>query len=132
MYPRSHRVVFVVAGYLSDFVLLVPYPMSCSVFLCATLHLKQSPRFHPPPPRHLVRALPLRLFRYLPLARAAPRAILPWSLCRRIHRHAPFFAYLCYVQEPKYNDKGELKLEERMPIATVGALLVPICLFWFG
>jgi len=44
----------------------------------------------------------------------------------------PFFAYLYYVQEPKYNDKGELKPEERMPVAIVGALLVPICLFWFG
>jgi len=44
----------------------------------------------------------------------------------------PFFAYLYYVQEPKYNDKGELKPDERIPVAIVGALLVPICLFWFG
>jgi DHA1 family multidrug resistance protein-like MFS transporter len=44
----------------------------------------------------------------------------------------PFFAYLYYVQEPKYNENGELKPEERMPAAIVGALLVPICLFWFG
>ncbi|KAI0299065.1 major facilitator superfamily domain-containing protein [Multifurca ochricompacta] len=44
----------------------------------------------------------------------------------------PFFAYLYYVQEPKYNDKGELKPEERMPVAIFGALLVPISLFWFG
>jgi multidrug resistance protein len=44
----------------------------------------------------------------------------------------PFFAYLYYVQEPKYNENGELKPEERMPVAIVGALLVPICLFWFG
>ena len=44
----------------------------------------------------------------------------------------PFFAYLYYVQEPKYNANGELKPEERMPVAIVGALLVPICLFWFG
>ena len=44
----------------------------------------------------------------------------------------PFFAYLYYVQEPKYNANGELKLEERMPVAIVGALLIPICLFWFG
>jgi len=44
----------------------------------------------------------------------------------------PFFAYLYYVQEPKYNEHGELKPEERMPVAIVGSLLVPICLFWFG
>lgn len=44
----------------------------------------------------------------------------------------PFFAYLYYVQEPKYNENGELKPEERMPVAIVGALLVPISLFWFG
>jgi len=44
----------------------------------------------------------------------------------------PFFAYLYYVQESKYNVNGELKPEERMSVAIVGALLVPICLFWFG
>ena len=44
----------------------------------------------------------------------------------------PFFAYLYYVQEPKYNANGELKPEERMPVAIIGSLLVPICLFWFG
>jgi hypothetical protein len=44
----------------------------------------------------------------------------------------PFFAYLYYVQELKYNANGELKPEERMPVAIIGALLVPICLFWFG
>ena len=44
----------------------------------------------------------------------------------------PFFAYLYYVQEPKYNEKGDLKPEERMPVAIVGALIVPICLLWFG
>ncbi|KAN0138990.1 Major facilitator superfamily domain containing protein [Lactarius tabidus] len=44
----------------------------------------------------------------------------------------PFFAYLYFVQEPKYNEKGELKPEERMPIAIFGAFIVPICLLWFG
>ncbi|KAI0270545.1 MFS transporter [Gloeopeniophorella convolvens] len=44
----------------------------------------------------------------------------------------PFFTYLYYVQEPKYNENGELRPEERMPVAIVGAFLVPICLFWFG
>jgi hypothetical protein len=33
----------------------------------------------------------------------------------------PFFAYLDYVQEPKYNANGELKPEERVPVAIVGA-----------
>ncbi|KAH8983364.1 major facilitator superfamily domain-containing protein [Lactarius akahatsu] len=42
------------------------------------------------------------------------------------------FAYLYFVQEPKYNDKGELKPEERMPIAIVDALILPVCPFWFG
>jgi DHA1 family multidrug resistance protein-like MFS transporter len=37
----------------------------------------------------------------------------------------PFFAYLYYVQEPKYNENGELKPEECMPVAIVGTLLVP-------
>jgi MFS transporter, DHA1 family, multidrug resistance protein len=44
----------------------------------------------------------------------------------------PFFAYLYYVQEPKYNEKDELKPEERMPLAIVGSFLLPISLFWFG
>jgi len=44
----------------------------------------------------------------------------------------PFFAYLYFVQEPKYNKNGELKPEERMPAAIVGALIVPVCLLWFG
>ncbi|KAI0062522.1 MFS transporter [Artomyces pyxidatus] len=44
----------------------------------------------------------------------------------------PFFYYLYYHQEPKYSATGELRPEERMPIAIVGALLVPICMFWFG
>ncbi|KAH9177159.1 major facilitator superfamily domain-containing protein [Lactarius sanguifluus] len=44
----------------------------------------------------------------------------------------PFFAYLYFVQEPKYNDKGELKPKKRMPAAIVGALILPVCLFWLG
>ena len=36
----------------------------------------------------------------------------------------PFFAYLYYVQEPEYNANGELKPEERMAVAIIGALLV--------
>ncbi|KAF2428853.1 multidrug resistance protein-like protein [Tothia fuscella] len=44
----------------------------------------------------------------------------------------PFFWYLHRYLEPKFNDKGELKPEERLPAACVGAFFVPICLFWFG
>ncbi|KAI0312939.1 major facilitator superfamily domain-containing protein, partial [Amylostereum chailletii] len=44
----------------------------------------------------------------------------------------PFFAYMKWWQEPKYNASGELKPEERMPVAIVGAFIVPVCLFWFG
>jgi DHA1 family multidrug resistance protein-like MFS transporter len=33
----------------------------------------------------------------------------------------PFFTYLYYVQEPKSNTDGELRPEERMPVAIVGA-----------
>lgn len=44
----------------------------------------------------------------------------------------PYFAYLHYYQEPQYNDRGELKPEERMSGAIVGAFFIPICLFWFG
>ena len=44
----------------------------------------------------------------------------------------PFFTYLYCMQEPRYNANGELKPEEHMPFAIVGALLIPICLFWFG
>ncbi|KUJ20399.1 putative caffeine resistance protein 5 [Mollisia scopiformis] len=44
----------------------------------------------------------------------------------------PFFAYLWYVQEPQFNENGELKPEKRLPPAFVGAFCIPICLFWFG
>ncbi|KAH9990345.1 major facilitator superfamily domain-containing protein [Russula vinacea] len=50
-----------------------------------------------------------------------PSSVFHW----RIPVMPPFFAYLYYVQEPKYNENGELKPEERMPVAIVGALLVP-------
>lgn len=41
----------------------------------------------------------------------------------------PFFLYLYYIQEPQYNEKGELKPEKRLPPACVGAFCIPICLF---
>ncbi|KAI0044867.1 putative caffeine resistance protein 5 [Auriscalpium vulgare] len=44
----------------------------------------------------------------------------------------PYFAYLYYYQEPQYTEKGELKPEERMPSAIVGAFFIPLCMFWFG
>ncbi|KAI0061852.1 MFS transporter [Artomyces pyxidatus] len=44
----------------------------------------------------------------------------------------PFFYYLHYYQEPKHNENGDLKPEERMPVAIVGSLLIPICMLWFG
>lgn len=44
----------------------------------------------------------------------------------------PFFAYLYYVVEPQFNDKGELKPEKRLPPAFVGGPCIVICLFWFG
>ena len=43
-----------------------------------------------------------------------------------------FFLYLYYVQEPQFNEKGEIKPEKRLPPAFVGAFCIPICLFWFG
>ncbi|KAG4439814.1 hypothetical protein IFR05_004712 [Cadophora sp. M221] len=44
----------------------------------------------------------------------------------------PFFAYLYFIQEPQFNENGELKPEKRLPPAFVGAFCIPICLFWFG
>lgn len=44
----------------------------------------------------------------------------------------PYCAYSYYVIEPKFNEKGELKPEERLPFAFVGAFLIPISLFLFG
>lgn len=44
----------------------------------------------------------------------------------------PFFAYLYFIQEPQFDENGELKPEKRLPPACVGAFAIPICLFWFG
>jgi len=44
----------------------------------------------------------------------------------------PFFYYLWKVQEPQFNDKGELQPEKRLPPAMVGGVCIVICLFWFG
>ena len=44
----------------------------------------------------------------------------------------PFFLYLHFIQEPQFNENGEIKPEKRLPPAFVGAFCIPICLFWFG
>lgn len=44
----------------------------------------------------------------------------------------PFFWYLYKYVEPKFNDKGEIVPEERLPASFVGAFAIPICLFMFG
>jgi DHA1 family multidrug resistance protein-like MFS transporter len=44
----------------------------------------------------------------------------------------PFFWYLHKYVEPLYNGRGEVKPEQRLPPAFVGAFFLPICLFLFG
>ncbi|KAJ4515578.1 GTPase-activating protein [Exophiala dermatitidis] len=44
----------------------------------------------------------------------------------------PFVWYQMKYIEPKFNDKGDLVPEWRLPPAFVGAFAIPICLFWFG
>lgn len=44
----------------------------------------------------------------------------------------PFVWYQRKYVEPRFNANGELKPELRLPPSFVGALAIPICLFWFG
>lgn len=44
----------------------------------------------------------------------------------------PFIYYQHKYIEPKFNEKGELQPEWRLPPSFVGAFCIPICLFWFG
>lgn len=44
----------------------------------------------------------------------------------------PFFLWLYFVQEKQFNDKGQIRPENRLPPAFVGGFAIPICLFWFG
>ncbi|KZV67254.1 benomyl/methotrexate resistance protein [Peniophora sp. CONT] len=44
----------------------------------------------------------------------------------------PYFAYLKYRQEPRYSASGELRPEERMPVAIFAAPFIAISLFIFG
>lgn len=39
----------------------------------------------------------------------------------------PFFWYLHRYLEPKFNDKGDLVPEERLPAAMFGSFFIPIC-----
>jgi DHA1 family multidrug resistance protein-like MFS transporter len=43
-----------------------------------------------------------------------------------------FFWYLHSIQEPQFNENGDIKPEIRLQLAFVGAFCIPICLFWFG
>ncbi|CAG8950600.1 hypothetical protein HYFRA_00002809 [Hymenoscyphus fraxineus] len=45
---------------------------------------------------------------------------------------SPLLLFQYYTQNTRLNKNGELKPELHLPPATVGALCVPICLFWFG
>jgi MFS transporter, DHA1 family, multidrug resistance protein len=44
----------------------------------------------------------------------------------------PFFAYLYYYLEPRFDEHGNIQPEKRLIPAFVGAFCIPICLFWFG
>ncbi|KAK4942684.1 GTPase-activating protein [Elasticomyces elasticus] len=44
----------------------------------------------------------------------------------------PFTWYQRKYIEPKFNEKGELQPEWRLPPSFVGGFCIPICLFWFG
>ena len=44
----------------------------------------------------------------------------------------PFIYYQRKYIEPKFNEKGELQPEWRLPPSFVGAFAIPLCLFWFG
>lgn len=44
----------------------------------------------------------------------------------------PFVWYFRRYVEPRFDARGELTPEWRLPPACVGAFAIPICLFWFG
>lgn len=44
----------------------------------------------------------------------------------------PFFYFLYRYLEPRFDSRGEIKPELRLPPAFVGGICIPICLFWFG
>ncbi|KAL3427817.1 multidrug resistance protein [Phlyctema vagabunda] len=53
-------------------------------------------------------------------------------LCGALIVVPPFFAYLYFIQEPQFNENGEIAPEKRLPPAMIGCFAIPICLFWFG
>lgn len=44
----------------------------------------------------------------------------------------PFVWYVRAVQEKQFNENGEIRPENRLSPAMVGAFCIPICLLWFG
>lgn len=44
----------------------------------------------------------------------------------------PFWAYLKYYTEPRFDDNGNIQPEERLPPAFVGGIAIVICMFMFG
>jgi len=44
----------------------------------------------------------------------------------------PYFLYLKYGLEPKFDENGNVRPEERLVPTMVGCFFIPICLFWFG
>jgi DHA1 family multidrug resistance protein-like MFS transporter len=44
----------------------------------------------------------------------------------------PYSAWLYFVQEKQFDENGTIEPEKRLPPATVGAIFIPICMFWFG
>lgn len=44
----------------------------------------------------------------------------------------PFFAYLYYYLEKRFDENGNIQPELRLPPCFIGAFCIPICLFWFG
>ena len=43
-----------------------------------------------------------------------------------------FWYYLWRYTEPRFDARGEIKPEHRLPPAIFGGVCLPICLFWFG
>ncbi|KAI0265292.1 putative caffeine resistance protein 5 [Gloeopeniophorella convolvens] len=44
----------------------------------------------------------------------------------------PFFYYLYKYQDKLFDENGYMAPERRLPVAIVGSLILPVCLFWFG
>jgi len=44
----------------------------------------------------------------------------------------PFFAYLYWYLEPRFDENGNISSELRLPPCFIGGFCIPICLFWFG